>query len=472
VRKGGLSTDSESLYFRSDTAIEIPPASRSLPELSSESRSSNPPAAPGRPISPPDPEGFRHLLKKESWRSTDRHLTEALRGTRRELFHRTLIDLQKIQGEFIDGLTDCGARQTAVQKVIDGLSAQLRPLRRQGLAEQRESAGIAHVVLRLHKKKEKLKWRDIDFNLQRTVRFSDFLKQLERECEGEILPSIDIEWFRKSFPPPNPQIKRIEQHCAVLRARMRPLAPLPPGTGDSLFDLMHPLTKTGQIIIRFEEKLHLLSYPELTSIVQRLKQKGNPIDIESLLFDLAWARMPFPFGVTSLRTQGTTRVMVSDLFPAVIADTALDKKWAFMRFEILNGASWPFQTAVDMIWEMMIQTNPFEIARVYWRVIEEVSRCTERMLVEQGQRVEDVEVDFDSLFPLIMICVFAFGIEEWMQVATYALSFMEHSTADAQLAFAMTYLEGLVTQILALDTQELRRKAETMTACRVAVSPS
>jgi hypothetical protein len=414
------------------------------------------------PLSPPDPEGLRRFVKKESWQLADRHLTQAIRGTRRELFQQSLAAVGKIQEGFLNGLTDCAARQAALQNGIEQLSAQLQRLRRQGLNGQRASAGIEHVILKLQKRQEKLKWQDTDFNLQRTVRFAGFLKELQRENDGQILPIIDIDAFRNSFPPINPQIRRIERRCVVLRARMKPLAPQAPGTGDLIFDLMHPLTKTGQIIMRYEEKVSLLSYAELASIVQRLTPKNNAAEVERLLFDLAWLRIPFPFGVTSSRVRDKSITMAADLFPAVVADTALDQKWALMPFTILNGAPWPFKTAVDVIWDMLICTSPWEIARAYWRVIGEVSRCMEQMLVAQGQRADDVEVDFDSLFPLLMICVFAFGVDEWIQVATYALSFMEYATADAELSFAMTYLEGLVTQIIALDYNELRRKAENM----------
>jgi hypothetical protein len=417
---------------------------------------------PERPISPPDPEGLRQFVKKERWLVADGHLTEALRFPRRELFHRAVAQIQKIRDGFFNALTLCAANRAALERRIGGLAAQIRPLRRQGIESQREVAGMAHVNLRLQRKQEKCRWEDTDFNLHRTVQFLDMLQELEQERGGQILPIIDVEGFRNGFPPPNPQIRRIERRCEILRTRIRSITPRRPGTGDTWFDLLHPLTKTGQIILRFEEKVHLLTHGEVFSIAQRLKTIAKDIDIEGLLFDIAWSHIPFPFGVTSLRTPHTAIGSMSDLFPAVIADTNLDEKWAMMPFSILNGASWPFKSAVDALWEMMIHTNPFEIARAYWRVIEKVSQCMERMLMAQGRPAEDIEVDFDALFPLILICVFTFGVDEWMEVTTYTLSFMEHTKGDLQLGFAMTYLEGLVTQIIALDPIDLRRKAQTI----------
>jgi hypothetical protein len=61
-----------------------------------------------------------------------------------------------------------------------------------------------------------------------------------------------------------------------------------------------------------------------------------------------------------------------------------------------------------------------------------------------------------------MICVFTFGIDEWMQVALYVISFNEEVSDDPHLQFAMTYLEGLITHIIALDLDALKKKATLM----------
>ena len=110
------------------------------------------------------------------------------------------------------------------------------------------------------------------------------------------------------------------------------------------------------------------------------------------------------------------------------------------------------------IFEMMILTNPFDIAKVFWDVIQEAAECMKRMLIDRGEKPEDIEIDFDSLFPVLMICVFVFGLDEWMTVALYTISFNEQ-TDDPELQFAMTYLEGLVTHIMALDQTKLKAKA-------------
>ena len=111
----------------------------------------------------------------------------------------------------------------------------------------------------------------------------------------------------------------------------------------------------------------------------------------------------------------------------------------------------------------MILTNPFSIAKVFWDIIQETAQVMQRVLVKYGgQRPEDVEIDFDSLFPILMCCVFTFGQNEWMMISLYTISFNENTSGDPEIQFAMTYLEGLITQIISLDVNALKKKAKTL----------
>ena len=189
--------------------------------------------------------------------------------------------------------------------------------------------------------------------------------------------------------------------------------------------------------------------------------------VEQLLFDLAWQKKKYPFGAIRSDPNGTrtkSHLPVSaDLFPAAVGKTLIPKEYAFTPFSTLNGMNWPLKSAVDMIFEMFILTNPFEIARVFWNVIQETAQCMQRIyFIDQGIPSEEVEIDFDSLFPVLMICVFAFGADEWLEIALYTMSFNEQVPEDPQLQFAMTYLEGLVTHIMALDPKALKKKASEM----------
>jgi hypothetical protein len=151
-----------------------------------------------------------------------------------------------------------------------------------------------------------------------------------------------------------------------------------------------------------------------------------------------------------------------DLFPAVLGPTVLDREFGFVTFSELNGMKWPLAKSIDLLFEMLILTNPFDMGRVFWDVIQEVASAIRSLMSDDGIRQEDIEIDFDSLFPVVMICIFVLGIDEWLQVASYTIAFNEHTADDPQLQFAMTYLEGIITQIVGLDVDNLQRLASEL----------
>jgi hypothetical protein len=149
-----------------------------------------------------------------------------------------------------------------------------------------------------------------------------------------------------------------------------------------------------------------------------------------------------------------------ELFPAVFDQNAVDPEFAFTPFRILNGIFWLSKPGVDRIFEMVILRNLFNIARADYKVIDQAARCMQQVYYCRGIEREDIKIDFDLLFPILMICVFVFGVDEWMQVTMYAMSFNEYAEDDdVELKFGMTYLEGLVIHILPLNCEDLRKKA-------------
>jgi hypothetical protein len=221
------------------------------------------------------------------------------------------------------------------------------------------------------------------------------------------------------------------------------------------------------VIGKFAQRITVLHYPQVFAIVDHLCEARSLTSrpVEQLLFDLRWSKTDYPFGFSGKKGFSEAKPILpvkGDMFPAVIASTVLSHEMRFTPFSVLNSLPWLFKSSVDMLFEMLILTNPFEIARGYWNVIQEVTSCMHNDLLSKGKHPDDIEIDFDSLFPVLMICVFAFGIDEWIQVALYCVSFNDQVGEDPQLQFVMSYLEAVVTQILALDQDNLKRKAVAM----------
>jgi hypothetical protein len=438
--------------FESDLSDERPPAAPIFTDAAPHSGSV---ARINRSDS--DVDSFLVYLRPESGRS----LTCVLAPSRRHLYQSHLNVTQRLLSRLRNSLNACVLSRCEQMCQIDVVVAQLQNLFRRGLDGQRGAAALKVIYHRTMMKLLQLRAGGIRRDIARAVGFGDFLKNmLQRESNGELalLPAVNIAAFERSLGALDPAIDRVEKKIVYLRPRLRELVQQRPGSGDWEFNILHPGTKSGKIIHRFEQRVSELTYDDVSMIIDHLSEdKARLRRVEGLLFDLGWIQQRYPFGGPSHAPQIPVR---GDLFPAAIASTAvLRKDFAYMTFSALNGADWPFRSAVDRIFEMMILTDPFDIARIYWDVIQDVAKCMQRLMAADGQDPEDVEVDFDSLFPILMIVVFAFGVDEWMKVALYTVAFNEQVAEDPQLQFAMTYLEGLVTQIITLDVAELNRNA-------------
>ena len=385
--------------------------------------------------------------------------SEALKGTRRALFATYVNETRKIVADLKARLNNCLEQRSQQMKNCEAVIRKLQSLHRMGAESQRKNAAIIIIAHRKQGRIEKLMGHKLQNDIERTVMFFEFLRDIESNGKYPLLPAIDVAAFRKSLETVDEKIERLSREVKLLMSKAKELVELKPGTGDWYFNLMHPKSKTGQIIQRFEEKVGELTYEDVYHIIGHLSENEDDFSrLEDLLFDLGWQKQPFPFGfarMCKLPTKG-------DFFPAVVGDTLVDEEFAFIPFNVLNGMDWPFKSAVDMIFDMLILTNPFRIARVYWDVIQEAAQCMQKVLVNRGKDPDEIEIDFDSLFPILMICVFAFGSDEWMRVALYTISFNEQVDDDPQLQFAMTYLEGLITHIMALDKAKLRQKSIEM----------
>jgi hypothetical protein len=289
------------------------------------------------------------------------------------------------------------------------------------------------------------------------------------------MPTVDVEEFRRSIVIETLEMRQLERQALILKGIAKPVIPVPLGSGDFVFNLVDPRSKSGQVIERFEKRIKILSYDEVAPIVSHLATiRDQRESICDILFDLAWSITPYPFGVRSKRALKEHWIPHSlDLFPAVFEEHAIPPEFAFTPFKVLNGIRWPYSSAVDRLFDMMVARNPFDIAMAYYNVIQEVTECMQKVLCADKGNPDDVPIDFDSLFPVLMICVFVFGVDEWLHVAMYAMSFNEYvEDGHVQLKFAMTYLEGLVTEIVALDFDILRAKAAELRQAKLDKRPS
>ena len=397
-----------------------------------------------------------HEFMKEC--SQNGAVSESLRKSHRKMYKKQQKQLQKLFTQLQLDLNACIDRKLRFSEKIESVRAQAVALRQSGIENQRVNAATLICCAKKQMKLEDLRSQALKRDIEQVVDIIDFLGKID--CDTEVLPIVDVSKLKKSFAGQKTAgMQELEWKIRSLKAKSKELVEQKPGSGDWYFNLMHPKSRTGMIVKRFEDRIDQLTYDDIYAIIEHLSSEKDDFSrLEDLLFDIGWQHKAFPFGFVRV----PEKVFVFDLVPAVFGNVSIIEQYQFTPCSILNRMEWPFKSVVDMVFEMLILTSPFEIAHVFWEVIQEAAKCMQTVLVERGMNPEDIEVDFDSLFPILVTCIFVFGIDEWMTIALYTISFNEQVNDDPQLQFAMTYLEGVVTQIISMDKQQLKHDSDRL----------
>lgn len=231
-------------------------------------------------------------------------------------------------------------------------------------------------------------------------------------------------------------------------------------TTDPILAFIHPTTRTGKIVQRFILQINQLLYPDLEVIVDAVSDDSNRSQIMDLFFDIAWTVKDYP--LTPLNPKLSDPLPnIYHLMPKVFNPPLIDDEYAYIPFSELSLRDWPLKPSVNMIFLMMVETNPIKIAQIFWQIIESIGDNLRKVHVARGKNADDFDLDFDQIFILMLVCLFTAGIPEITQAMTYSFSFREFVN-DPQVQYAMSHLEGLFTHLLSLNVKELNAKNEEL----------
>jgi hypothetical protein len=230
--------------------------------------------------------------------------------------------------------------------------------------------------------------------------------------------------------------------------------PLPPEDPKVAFFL--PETETGQIIRRLLRHVDDVTYADLEVIAQVLFEAGGRLftfsELIDRLFDLGWPVKSFPFAgnLSFFRLPAASGIVAKVFHP-----TFLGEEWQLIPLGKLTNRRWPLHPAVCELFVITALTNPFQIADQFYRVIEEIGRCCQRILIRSNMDASFVEIDFDQMFVLMILCVLALGMPDILGPMKWAYSFADFVRVDPQKQYAMSHMEGLCEHLEHLDYAEL-----------------
>jgi hypothetical protein len=249
---------------------------------------------------------------------------------------------------------------------------------------------------------------------------------------------------------------------AILRGWIeREMAPRPREDPKVAFFL--PETETGQVIRRLVKQVDDVYYADLEVIARHLIDAGGGVftfsELIDRLFDMAWSVRSFPFACmfSFFRLPAASGIVAKVFRPAFVGE-----EWQLIPLGKLTNRPWPLHPAVGELFVIATLTDPFQIAGQFYRVIEEIGRCCQRILIRSNMDASFVEIDFDQMFVLMILCVLALGIPDILGPMKWSYSFADFLGVDPQKQYAMSHMEGLCEHLEHLDYSELIRQSKQL----------
>ncbi|EAY18964.1 hypothetical protein TVAG_147090 [Trichomonas vaginalis G3] len=214
-------------------------------------------------------------------------------------------------------------------------------------------------------------------------------------------------------------------------------------------------TYENQVINRIKTKFNELTAADSTFIIESLS-KNVPYEVaEDTFFSIAWQIRQFPWTVEPFCIPVLER-----LIPKTMNVPFLSDKYAMMTLsELSRMPEWPYYSCVDEINTIVFEINPFNIARTFWNVINKIPEIIKQTVPNLD---EDFALDFDTLFKILVLIVFATCNPEITFHIAFSSAYREAVVDDFELSYAMNYLQGLYAYLLRFNYYDLLEKSKNL----------
>lgn len=293
---------------------------------------------------------------------------------------------------------------------------------------------------------------------------AEFIMYLSSKDEEKHFVQFDA-FLMDFFPQQSKtELHRFIKLNSLLMEKIRSLSEtqVPDDQPDLISHYMDPTTEVGRIVDRFRVIIDKIRYEDLETIAGAISEKLNSqIDKEiTRLFHCAWYFKEYPI------CDPIPMILIPEdsfhLIPKVFQPPFLDDKWNYLTFNELNSSNWPLKSAVSELFSLMIMRNPFSIAKKFYSIIQQIGNCVQEILKTQNKSTNYIDIDFDQLFVLMLLCIFASGLTEILHPMMYSYSFREFMMDNYQIQFAMSHMEGICTHIQSINWDELKEKTQAL----------
>lgn len=259
--------------------------------------------------------------------------------------------------------------------------------------------------------------------------------------------SINLRHFIESIPNNSKKIELINREITMIEPKLVVPKFLPPPE-DLVDQLTYPTSSTVSYFNDLEKTGGKnTSFSLLIDQFKQLTDDPNELFIVlDIAFSYAWRQIDYPFLDQSIVKQLPTfqNVRVSLFLAPHMPD-----EYQKLHIGQLIDTNWPYKPVVDHLMSFYFLINPLQMAKILFDAISIAGPCIDKVVDKP------IEVDFDTIFPLILICVLATGIINEPQILYYVAKVGQDYQDDSIVQLGSSYAEAIITHLSGLNENEL-----------------
>ena len=316
--------------------------------------------------------------------------------------------------------------------------------RGRGLKEYREKLFLIFYTNSLHIKLDSMEIKD-------NTELIDYCKKMVEALNESIdltgmLLSIDIGSYLKCRKTSETKIERMKKKTLILDMQKFQWPNFIPPPKDFEMQLIYPTSDTISI---FKNLANNAQTKTIEKIYKEFREMtDDPEELDILLdhaFDFGWSKVEFPY----LGMKHTKIPLFLNITPRILNVEYIPEQYLDIKINELQKSAWPFSTVVDIMQSLLFEINPFRMARIFDSSLAEISKCVDEI------HGEPIDLDFDHIFSIAVLCLMVSGILEEERIMLYISQLSLIDINDMSTRVGATYAASALNHILSLDESKL-----------------
>ena len=290
---------------------------------------------------------------------------------------------------------------------------------------------------------ESFQIQDFEYTLQ-------YLTSMEKALDNfhdfnNFFLTINLKGYIESIPNHKKEILELTKKLNILENHIK-IPKSPPLPTDFSEQLIYPTSTTYSIFKNLENNVNNKTISEIISEFSEMTDDFDELNILiEHAFDFGWKICEFPFFLNEFNNlQQFLNVKIRSFDIEYIPEEFLDIKVSNLQF-----IKWPYSSVIDKLISIYFEINPIKMSLIFYESLLETAKCVS---IVTG---EPTDIDFDTLFPLIFICVLGSGLLFDTKLLPFISSIASIQFENTYCQLGASYAEAILHHISSLNENNL-----------------